>query len=176
MLALVGCTGDAEPVETTPAPPTTASSPSPTPPVISAPEQPPLPSSPTPDSAQATAAYFIQLYGYAYASGELSEWDRLSSPSCNYCATTKDDVVRVTSQNHQVTGGSISITAARTDVVQPDVLYSVFLDYEESPSQELDEAGTPVAASDGGSFTALVAVRWTDARWVVEAVDIGNAP
>ena len=139
-----------------------------------APERPSSPSAPSAESASATARYFLELYPYAYASGDLTEWDRLAAPSCTYCSTTSDDVQRVVDSRHSVTGGAVEITEARADEVDPGTLYSAFLHYQEAPSQELDGAGAPVASSDGGTYTALIALRWTGAAWSVEAVDING--
>jgi len=156
-------------VETTPTP-TAPSAGTPVP----APERPSSPSAPSAESASATARYFLELYPYAYASGDLTEWDRLAAPSCTYCSTTSDDVQRVVDSRHSVTGGAVEITEARADEVDPGTLYSAFLHYQEAPSQELDGAGAPVASSDGGTYTALIALRWTGAAWSVEAVDING--
>ncbi len=36
--------------------------------------------------AEAVAVYFLQLFPYVFASGEVTEWEALSHPECVYCA------------------------------------------------------------------------------------------
>jgi len=178
-----GCADDADPeagatVEPTRAatarslPTSTASTA--TPDRIVTPSPPSGTASPTASSAEDTAAYFLQLYPYVYWTGDLAEWDRLAAPTCIYCSKTRDDVARMTDAEHRVTGGAIEITDAQSDEVEAGVLFSVFVHFGEAPSQELDGSGAAVAASEGGLFTGLVAMRWTGADWSVDAVDVNS--
>ncbi|UUI64864.1 DUF6318 family protein [Cellulomonas wangsupingiae] len=182
MLA-AGCTGGSDPAEAgaTKSNAATGASSSPTPSAstttldaIVAPSPPSDAASPTAGSAQDTATYFLQLYPYVYWTGDLAEWDRLAAPTCIYCSKTRDDVSRLTDAGHRVTGGAIEITDAQSDEVEAGALFSVFVHFSEAPSQELDGSGAAVAASEGGRFTGLVAMRWTGADWSVDAVDVSS--
>lgn len=186
MVALLvgGCTAGSDPVRPRPDPSTTAGpsttvpapTPTPSPEETSGTPAPPAGSpSPTVKSAEQTATYYLQLYPYVYVTGDLAEWQRLASPDCHYCSQTREDVRRVQSSAHRVTGGQVEVTGARADEVKTGELFSVLVEYDEAPSEEVDAAGAVVAASRGGRFTALFALRWAEQAWVVEAVDINKA-
>lgn len=181
LVALVfgGCTAESSPAPPRPDPNTAvdvAPTPTPSPEGTSGAPVPPAEApSPTVESAEQTATYFLRLYPYAYVSGDLSDWDRLASPNCQYCARTRDDVRRIQSSAHRVTGGEVEVTTTRSDEVTPGEMFSVLVDYDEAPSEEVDAEGAVVAASDGGRYTALFALRWSEQAWVVEAVDINKA-
>lgn len=178
-LLVGGCTAESNPAPPSPAPSTAseaAPTPTPSPEETSgAPVAPAGAPSPTAESAEQTATHFLQLYPYVYVSGDLSEWDRLASPSCQYCSRTRDDVRRIQRSVHRVTGGEVEVTDTRADEVTPGEMFSVLVDYDEAPSEEVDAEGAVVAASDGGRYTALFALRWSERAWVVEAVDINKA-
>ena len=39
----------------------------------------------------AVAEYFVLLYPYVYATGDLAEWNALSDPDCKFCASVVDN-------------------------------------------------------------------------------------
>ena len=56
------------------------------------------------DGAIAAATYFLQLYPYAYNTGDLTEWKALSHPECMFCASVVDNVTAMHEQGHRSEG------------------------------------------------------------------------
>ena len=42
---------------------------------------------PSVEGAVAVAEYFLLLYPYVYATGDLADWNALSHPECIFCAS-----------------------------------------------------------------------------------------
>ena len=113
VVSVSACTGggpEPGPSSTTPtttaAQPTTSPSPTPT-----APAEPAKPSSWTTGSDEAAvdaAAYFMDLYNYVIATGDLTEWDALSDPACEFCADTHDRVAAVYVPGGRFEGGLLT--------------------------------------------------------------------
>src|SRR5690554_3704314 len=93
-LALASCTTDDEPNPGTAPPATESSSPaSEEPTEVGTSGRPEVEKPAPPDAmrrddvagAEAAAQYFLQLYPYVYATGDLSEWEAMSDPECVFC-------------------------------------------------------------------------------------------
>ena len=46
----------------------------------------------TPEGAAAAATYFLSLYSYVYATGDLSLWQAMSTPDCEFCRLVAERV------------------------------------------------------------------------------------
>ncbi len=55
--------------------------------------------------ALAAATYFMELYNYVIATGDLTEWDAVSDPGCEYCASVHDDVAALVDAGGRYDGG-----------------------------------------------------------------------
>src|SRR5699024_1566611 len=47
------------------------------------------------EGAIAAAEYFLSLYEYVYASGDLTEWRKMSQDSCIFCEDVETEVVEI---------------------------------------------------------------------------------
>jgi len=176
-LLLTGCTGDPAPVATTTqASATAAPTPSPTPtPTLDTtvpPERPEAMATPSPEGAAAAASYFISLYPYVYATGDLAEWDQLSAGGCAFCDSTRAGATRVSQGKGRVEGGEITITDAVGTEIEAEHWYSAKVTATEAPSSEVDMNGIALSASEGGRYLFTVALTFVDGRWTVDAVDV----
>ncbi|MBT0995550.1 hypothetical protein KIN34_14800 [Cellulomonas sp. DKR-3] len=191
LAALSGCTSDEpEPGRPTPVPVVTASptvsaapsaSPTPSPTPSSAPTsgpdqdvtvEPTRPSAldgpATEDNAIAVGKYFVSLFPYAYATGDLAEWDRLSGPNCDYCSSVREAVREVyDAGNHGVGGGhdigfgSASATGRNSFILSVDV--------KEHPSQTLSSDGSVVEDfPDTNYYRADIELSWDDGHWIID--------
>ena len=179
-LVLAGCTPGSGPSPTAPvssAPPVTATPPStPTPtesvaPETVAPERPAEMDDISVEGAEATARYFLELYPYVYATGDLEEWESLSHPECKFCASVAEDVVQAASSGHTSRGGMFSIELARAVKVSDD-LYSVDFEVVQGASETFDVEGKRVGES--GESTGLVNVLLIPeaSAWAVRGVEL----
>ena len=172
---LGGCSGGSEPVTTPTVSPSASSTPtpapSPTPDAPTPPEQPARLATPSADSAAAVAGYFITLYPYARATGDLAAWRTLTGEECTFCASVIDEVTTLTSQGIASRGGAITVeSAAGTEVIAGES-YSAKLVFSEAPTEKW-QGSELVSTGSGGRYDALVALRWTGGAWQVRAVDL----
>ncbi len=94
--------------------------PSPTKPVIIAPERPAGLDADGPQGAEAAAKYFLELDSYMQATGDTAEWERMSHPSCEFCANRLEQARQIAAEHAVFTGGT----------TQSQVLHT----YEQDPS------------------------------------------
>lgn len=124
---IAGCATEPDPAPEPTAAPTTAPphpEPSTEEPTAEAPVEPeaprPLYATPNEHDAQEAAEYFVALYEYAIATGDLSAWSNRGQPTCEFCVSTANSVEELRAQD-----------AVREDV-RIDVLSSHVVGVEES--------------------------------------------
>ncbi|WP_255499749.1 DUF6318 family protein [Actinotalea sp. JY-7885] len=147
---LAGCTRDS--VEPTPAPtvsssPTATPSPTPTPttpPEAIAPERPAAMDEISVAGAEAAATYFMQLYPYAYATGDLTEWRNLSDPECVFCNSVVLNVEEQVAAGHSSTGSRMDVHEVFAWEISVG-RYGATVNATEGPSMELDASGELVS-------------------------------
>ena len=118
VVALAACSAAPEPTQTgtVPAPPTSSETPTrtPTPTATTtsmvAPTHPPEWETGNNAGALAAATYFMELYNYVNATGDLTEWDAVSDPGCEYCAAVHDDVEGTYDAGGRFDGGEITVS------------------------------------------------------------------
>ncbi|WP_236755734.1 DUF6318 family protein [Actinomyces radicidentis] len=62
---------------------------------MQAPEKPARMGENSPEGAVAAAEYFVSLYPYVYATGDLTEWDAMSEDGCVFCGSVHDNVTEL---------------------------------------------------------------------------------
>lgn len=193
VLPLVGCTSD-EPVP--PAPSTQRALASPT---RAAPTGSPLPTAAAPTSgpdqdvtqpparpdalegpgtkenAAAVAKYFIKLFPYAVATGDLTQWRALSGDGCGYCDEARDIVDGMRAAGNHGVGGALDISGSET-YLNDDGSYVVILGLTQHPSQTVDADGVLVEEFPSTNrYRPLVALTF-EGSWTVTGVQMDKAP
>ncbi|MEE6272641.1 DUF6318 family protein [Georgenia sp. MJ206] len=180
----VGCSNDATPSPTASGPePTTpqaseapSATPSPGPTDWPAPERPASMDRDDVVGAKAAAQYFIELYPYVYATGDLDEWRAMSHSECEFCASVVENVEALHAQDGYALGGEVEVTAVSgADPAEGSNYYSVELAVEQGPGAEYRADGEELRSDDGGSNQLRYAVERTKERWLVRAVDVQDA-
>lgn len=128
---------------------------------------------PTGDGAAAAAAYFLQLYPYAYATGDLSEWSAMSDPGCGFCSNVRDNVTRLESSGHRDDESRVFVVSQHGVGIVDGESYSAVVVIDQTPSRELAPDGSVVASDDGGRFEMTFALAW-DGTWRVVEVDVAR--
>ena len=178
-VVLAGCSEEPSTPPTTPPATTTAPSPTPTPtptptPDAATPPQRPDMSTVDAETAEAVATYFLQLYPYVYATGDLAEWRELSHPECIFCASVITNVEQMLTDGHSSEGSVMSDFALTADEVTPGAFFAVEGTYSEGPSVERDSAGAVVSERLDTDALRLVAAITYDGRWSVREMDISR--
>ena len=176
-LTLTGCT----PAPTTTPPPTPSAvssprptpsatpSPTPTPDAAIAPERPAAMDEVNAAGAEAVAVYFLELFPYVYATGDLTTWRELSHPECIFCSNVIAGVEEMLIEGNHSEGGLIAVSSV-TSSETTAVWWMVTLGYGQEPSQTVDRAGRVREEFGGASAAgAIVVVVWDSDRWLVRA-------
>lgn len=174
LLLLTACTGGT-PTATEPSTPAAVVTPSPTPSptetaavdVTVKPTRPAaLDQPPSADGAAAIAAYFMELFPYANATGDLADWKALSHAECIFCASVITTVETKVAAGQHDQGGAVSITSAAGTEVNPGSFYSAKVDLTQDASATLDASGAVVKSFPGPkTFHVDVALAWDGTAW-----------
>ena len=167
--ALGACATDpadpADPPTTTPvttaAPsPTQTPTPTPTPDAATPPERPDM-STVDAETAEAVAVYFLELYPYIFATGDIAEWDALSHPDCIYCAVVGAGVERLAAAGDLTGGGVVDVITVTSSETTPGSWWLVEIEMRQATSS--DSAGVIYD-------TAVIVVRDNE-RWLIRGVE-----
>ena len=118
--------------------------------------------------AVAAATYFVGLYNYAMATGDLGDWNRVSYQDCGFCENVRDDVTRVYGADGRFVGGDIAIMSA--DALPPDDAlgqYPIEIKFSTSAGVEVDATGDEVGTSAADSGYLVVVVVYPANDWVL---------
>ena len=141
-----GCTGQAGDPPTTepPSPSVTPSptpTPTPTPEAAIAPERPDM-SQVDDATAEAITRYYLELYPYVYATGDLTDYRSLSHPECIFCTSVITNVEAMFAAGQHSEGGLLALGPAT--VRHTDRLWLVSLEMVQQPSSTVSGAGEVV--------------------------------
>lgn len=172
---LAGCTGSpADPPTTTPHPTSAAPSPSPTPtptPDAATPPERPDMSNVDAETAEAVAVYFLELFPYAAATGDLKDWTALSHPECEFCIEVRDEIEAIFAAGHHSEGGLLHVLEAQTTEVS-DAWWLVTVRLRQEPSTTRDFEGRLIEEfSETKTVRMDVAVVPHSGQLVVREVD-----
>ncbi|VEG27940.1 Uncharacterised protein [Actinomyces howellii] len=127
----------------------------------------------SPYGASQAAGYFLQLYPYVFATGDLNAWEGMSEDGCDFCSSVSEGVREM----HDSGGWAepwtpeISIVSYGTDPADPErhVIETRFL----APAHKT-YSGRPGTVSniEARDVAIYVQVRWQGDRWAVEGVKV----
>ncbi|WP_149205153.1 DUF6318 family protein [Actinotalea subterranea] len=174
-----GCTGQAgDPPTTEPPSPSVTPSPTPTPtptPEAAIPPERPDMSQVDEATAEAVFTYFLKLYPYVYATGDLTEWRSLSHPECVFCASVITHVEEMVAKGNANDGSLITLGEVETLEVTDGEWFSVEGEFQEGPSVERDPGGTVVDERPTPDDLHFFAAVTHDGAWSVREVDVAAA-
>ncbi|UZN03033.1 DUF6318 family protein [Cellulomonas sp. S1-8] len=179
---MTGCTADAAPVATASAEPSVTASesptatptPTPTVDVTVPPERPEAMGTASADGAAAAASYFISLFPYINATGDLTEWDALASPECDFCAGVRANVTDLHSRGHRNIGDAEILASTGTEV-DAGRWYSARLHVVIAASVDLDRDGAIVDEHPEENREIDVVMTWSDG-WTIDEVGPAATP
>lgn len=177
-LVLAGCTGEV-PVEPTPAPttaPSPTATPTPTPEAITPPERPAEMDRNDEVGAIAAAEYFMQLAAYTFESGDLTEWDLVSSGTCAFCTNIREDVSAIYDAGGSLDRSMVELGTSRVLAYDESLLgYAVEVSYTLGPAVEYGADGVPLREIDAESGVAVVDLAPVHYGWQLLEVSSGEA-
>ena len=107
--------------------------------------------------------------------GDLTEWDAMSFPTCEFCTTTHDFVVTTLGSGGSFSGG---VTMAEVITVHPlaelEGGYPIDLQVTQGTTLRLDAAGNQVSSFAGSVSTARFHTVYADEAWRILGVEGGG--
>ena len=132
---------------------------------------------PSVDGAVAVAEYFVQLFPYINATGDLSAWSQLSHTDCIFCADSTSTVEAKVANGQHDEGGALTVTAASGVEVEPGAWYTVTVDFVQDPSVTKDATGAVVKEfPETKRLRSNIVTIWQNGTWSVRGVDSSTAP
>ena len=183
-MVLSGCTSEPGPEpsapETTSAPtvePTATPTPTETAsPETVKPERPEAMDEVSVEGAEAVARYFLELYPYVYATGDLSDWDAMSDPECQFCESVRQNAGELHDGGGYGIGPTVDVESADASPPRDGVDYfAVWVVALEGPSRQHGGDDEVLASSDGGPVAFDLAVRNDGEAWIVGEVSVEDA-
>lgn len=176
-LAASGCTGTPSAPPTspaaTPAPTATASTPMPTPSRSAPPERPAAMDRDDIEGAIAAAQYFLELYPYAYNTGDLTAWKAMSHPECIFCASVVENVEELHAAGGYEVGGDIVIESlTASEPVAGNEYFAVDFSLGQEPGERYSSDGSQVETFGNESSDAYFAISHDGLAWTVREVTI----
>ena len=186
LLLLAGCTNGTPTAPESSTPPPVVSTPSPTPtptapPAVDVTVKPERPAAldepPSVEGAVAVAEYFVLLYPYVYATGDLAEWNALSDPDCKFCASVDSNAREMALNGQHSEGGATSVLDPVGTEIEPAVSYSVEMDAVHQPSATVSADGTVVESFPEITRTRWsMIVHWKGDAWAIRGVSTADEP
>ncbi len=125
------------------------------------------------EGAVAAAQYFLELYPYAYNTGDLEQWKAMSHPECVFCASVVENVEALHADGGYQTGGDIEWREVTADEGDSEGRFRVTALAREQPSHEVRGASIEGAASGGSSY--LVFDVEHTSGWIIHGVGVQAA-
>lgn len=172
-VVLGGCSTAAPEVEKTPSvvseAPSPTSTPTPTPTGPVKPERPADMDRTDEVGAAAAATYFLELYPYVMATGDLEEWERISLVDlCEFCVKVSADVASQQAARTTYSGGDVEVDVTKTYPL--DTLLGAFpvdVVLSQDASVIADEGGNVVDSSESASGPLRVEVMNDGVAWLL---------
>lgn len=122
----------------------------------------------TPSGAAAAAVYFIELYGYVLQTGDLTEWDAMSFPTCDYCATFRSHVMNSREAGESIEGGDIAVEViAIHDLDELVGGYPVDLRVTQSQAVRRSADGSPIESLDAKTTAMQFETVFYGSSWTI---------
>ena len=123
----------------------------------------------TEDNAKAVGRYYLSLFPYAVATGDLAAMDDLSAEGCKYCKHLRGIVTEIHDAGNHGTGGAYEL-GFTSGIRNDDGDFIVGIEYVETPSRTVAPDGSLVEDfPDTYSMKAVLRLHWSGSAWTVEA-------
>ena len=121
------------------------------------------------EGAIATATYFVQLYPYVYATGDLEQWKSMSRQDCLFCNSVITNVKELHESGGWKDPWVHTITQTGYSDPGPGSEYSrVDVAFDQEAAYTYDGTGAPPEVGEPQTHTVLIlAMKYTDGHWEI---------
>lgn len=136
---------------------------------MAAPERPENMDEDSPEGAVATGSYFVQLYPYVYATGDLEQWRAMTRQDCLFCGSVITNVTSLHDSGGWRDPWSQNIVKTTYLDPGPGSEYSrVDIVFSQEAVYTYDGTGAPPEIEDPKPRTQLIlAMRYEDGHWII---------
>ena len=125
--------------------------------------------------AEAAAQYFLELYTYAFISGDLSTWTEMAHPECAFCTGVAEDVNALHEDGGSLHGGAMTLRSVEgRPPLDGNDYFRVDIELMQAPSTQTAGDGA-ITENDGGENHLIFAVGRTESGWQIREVQIEDA-
>lgn len=123
------------------------------------------------DGAEAAGIFFVELFYYAMATGDLELWDAMSGETCGFCTATRDNVADVYDNR-----GRFETSPPLVEEVSSHIStdergeYLVEIHTTAQPVRELDASDSLVSEAAGTQVLTHVLLSSSGTEWIVDVL------
>ncbi|WP_111835642.1 DUF6318 family protein [Actinomyces bovis] len=122
----------------------------------------------TPQGAARSGRYFLQLYTYAFATGDTSQLEAMSDDECVFCNSVIDNAKRLHAQGGWADHWEYEIKAVRyADPAEGHIYSLVELDLGDPGTLQYKADGSSRQTERAEPLTLKLSVYRVDGQWVV---------
>ena len=138
------------------------------------PERPEQISEDTTEGAATTAVYFIDLYQYAFVTGDTTDFAAMSEQRCVFCNSVISNVKKIHDSGGWADPWEQTFEKVEAYPLNPGYEYHQ-VDVTISSGESLTYSGDPVTSSVNEAISQerlRIAIRYADGRWTVGEVEV----
>ena len=136
---------------------------------MAAPERPGNMDEDSPEGAVATGSYFVQLYPYVYATGDLEQWRAMTRQDCLFCGSVITNVTSLHDSGGWRDPWSQNIVKTTYLDPGPGSEYSrVDVTFDREATYTYDGTGAEPEVAEPHSGTVIIfAMKYVEGHWVI---------
>ena len=136
---------------------------------MAAPERPENMDEDSPEGAVATGSYFVQLYPYVYATGDLEQWRAMTRQDCLFCGSVITNVTSLHDSGGWKDPWVHTITETGYSDPGPGSEYSrVDVTFDREATYTYDGTGAEPEVAEPHSGTVIIfAMKYVEGHWVI---------
>ena len=126
------------------------------------------------EGAIATATYFVQLYPYVYATGDLEQWKSMSRQDCLFCNSVITNVKELHESGGWRDPWAQTVVQSGYSDPGPGSEYSrVDIAFDRDTTYTYDGTGGEPEVAEPHSYTVIIfAMKYTDGHWVIREGEV----
>ena len=126
------------------------------------------------EGAIATATYFVQLYPYVYATGDLEQWKSMSRQDCLFCNSVITNVKELHESGGWRDPWAQTVVQSGYSDPGPGSEYSrVDIAFDRDTTYTYDGTGGEPEVAEPHSYTVIIfAMKYTDGHWIIREGEV----
>ena len=126
------------------------------------------------EGAIATAIYFVQLYPYVYATGDLEQWKSMSRQDCLFCNSVITNVKELHESGGWRDPWAQTVVQSGYSDPGPGSEYSrVDIAFDRDTTYTYDGTGGEPEVAEPHSYTVIIfAMKYTDGHWIIREGEV----